>query len=299
MSARGKTGAHRHAAREATAAGMAQQILLAQLKLIESHAGRAARPCNVKATHDLRVAIRRFRTALRTFARFLPHRAATRLSLRLKTVNRQLGPVRDAQVWMGFLARAVTGFRRGDPDGWARCLREARASCRAREAEVESALGAIPFDALRALHARAGDGTMALPFLSRKLHRHYGHLLRYGRHPAIKSSERAHALRRRCRRARYLAEFAAPLAGPATGRLARRLKAVADALGDRHDAEVQSALLDAMTAPPAQLRHQVEARRKQAVRAFERAWARLGTRPFCETVQAEWRAAQKTKEGLP
>jgi len=97
--------------------------------------------------------------------------------------------------------------------------------------------------------------------------------------------EAAHRFRRRCRRARYLAEFATPALGHTADKLARRLKDVADALGDRHDAEVQLERLAVCGGAPDELVQIVKGRRREARRRFDKAWKRLFAPRFRKTVR--------------
>lgn len=52
--------------------------------------------------------------------------------------------------------------------------------------------------------------------------------------------EEVHALRRRCRRIRYLSEFAEPILGRSVHKLTQHLKGISTSLGKRHDADMQT-----------------------------------------------------------
>jgi CHAD domain-containing protein len=72
---------------------------------------------DVDAVHDMRVAIRRFRSALRIFQRHLPPDECERLIKRTRRLGRGLGAVRDADVHLevlrGALAQAADAEREG------------------------------------------------------------------------------------------------------------------------------------------------------------------------------------------
>jgi CHAD domain-containing protein len=55
---------------------------------------------DVDAVHDMRVASRRLREAMRMFAPLYPHQEFARWNARVKRVTRALGPVRDADVFI-------------------------------------------------------------------------------------------------------------------------------------------------------------------------------------------------------
>ena len=97
--------------------------------------------------------------------------------------------------------------------------------------------------------------------------------------------EEFHELRRLCRRARYGAEFLAPVSGAVVGELATRLKAVCDALGRLHDADLQTARLAARTRDDLpSLRAILCENRETALGDFKNAWKALRRREFRNAV---------------
>lgn len=84
------------------------------------------RDCRTSATvdaiHDLRVATRRLREALRLFSPWLPGEETRRLRRRLRQITRGLGPVRDQDVALEF----YTASRASGVAGWPRETDEAR-----------------------------------------------------------------------------------------------------------------------------------------------------------------------------
>jgi len=272
---------------------VARRVLGAQLRVIEVNVAKARRTPDAKAIHDLRMALRRFRTALRVFGECLPGASAKRLRTRLQGVNRRFGPLRDAQVWLG-VVRTAAG-RAPLPLAWAECVREAGRGCTVRGRAVDRVLRSAAFrDAREWVDRLEGDrgGDAARPFLARKVCHGYARLLRAGEAPDVTSDQEAHAFRRRCRRVRYLSEFAEPILGGGVPRLSARLKKVADALGDRHDAEVHAGLLKRMKSPPAALLAVVVRRRHAAQQDFRSAWRRLTAARFQKNIVAELRAAE-------
>jgi len=64
---------------------------------------------DVRATHDMRVALRRLRTAQETFAEALRNKRARRFAQATRRVSRRLAPVRDADVHLAALRAALGG----------------------------------------------------------------------------------------------------------------------------------------------------------------------------------------------
>ncbi len=99
---------------------------------------------DVEATHDMRVAIRRLRTAMSTFqgafpkGRFTEYREATR------RVGRRLGAVRDADVHLAVLRAALAGATEAEAPGIAYAIETLGA--RRRRSLAEFAIEYSQFD---------------------------------------------------------------------------------------------------------------------------------------------------------
>jgi triphosphatase len=188
--------------------------------------------------HQLRVGLRRLRTALRELAPLAPPLADAALQAPLADAFAKLGVLRDDAT----VAQAVR------PQ-----LEAAHAPLLAwPAADVDADPGAIVRDdalqrALLALLALAhGDGGDAPPHDATRQHlrRRLSKL-----HRAVLdapfdtlSIDAQHAVRKRLKRLRYLAEFVAPLhAGKAVQRYLKRLGAAQDALGRHNDVAVAAA----------------------------------------------------------
>lgn len=281
---------------ETPALAVVCDILCQQLAIIRYNTRLAIRTRGVEAIHDLRVAIRRFRTALHVFNPFLRETQADRISRQLRTVNRRLGPIRDAQVWNEFLTAQSQAVDASGSPPWERCLKYAGTSRLTRERAIAGILASPPHRVLlqqasrlvrtdiprahRRAHAVQGSH-----FLAGALLKTCVRLTRSYKVALSGNIEDAHRFRRRCRRARYLAEFACPVLGRMAGKLARRLKDVADALGDRHDAEVQLEHLIRCTDPPEKLLRTVKRFREKSLRQFDKAWKRLFAPRFMKALR--------------
>jgi len=198
--------------------------------------------------HDMRVATRRLRAALKLFAEALPVRA-DRFRQELKWVGTVLGEVRDLDVQLARLEEWGGHASAADRDA----LEELRVVLESEHAAARARLMAA-LDGARYERLVAGFGGMLrqgplrrspasrVPILAAApdlVGRRYRSVRRRGRRIDPDSSgEDYHALRIRTKRLRYAVEFVGPVYGKRARRLARRLVALQDLLGDHQDALV-------------------------------------------------------------
>jgi CHAD domain-containing protein len=88
---------------------LADRILHALARETREHAPAAMQGVDVKAVHDMRVAIRRLRSALTVFAPHYQRRPQHRAARAFRRLGRRLGAVRDADVHLGVLRSALAG----------------------------------------------------------------------------------------------------------------------------------------------------------------------------------------------
>ena len=81
------------------------------LRRLTIQVNRAAKSCDEKAVHDLRVSIRRLSRCLRVFSQFYPEESWKKIRRRLKTLMEAAGPVRDMDIAMEFLDEMGVGKR--------------------------------------------------------------------------------------------------------------------------------------------------------------------------------------------
>ena len=248
--------------------------------------------------HDLRVAMRRFRSALRMFRGPVRHTQAESLRAGIGDMSAALGPVRDSQVWLAFL----TGPKRQrctlDPD-WPAYLATQRADDDTHLDALRGVLNGESFSTLRRRMAcflrtdlvvlrDAADPHAYAPFAATRILALYGKITREKHRLADMQPEALHNLRKRCRQLRYWSEFAAPALDSLTGPLARRAKDLADALGDVHDRDMHLArrAADSRHALPA-LDGELALLRARAGRASVKAWSQLRRKAFRRDVLRE------------
>lgn len=195
--------------------------------------------------HDLRIAVRRTRTALKLCGDALPDGLAPRYAPQFKWLGDITTPTRDLDVYvLGFDSfggspdlepfRAYLERQRGIAQRkLARSLRSVRfgkllQSWRDRLAAVED----------------TGELTAGQLAAARIKHAHRRAVKRGSAITAESPAEALHDLRKRCKELRYLLEFFASLHDPAIHRgLIKDLKGLQDCLGEFQDNEVQASAI--------------------------------------------------------
>ncbi len=222
---------------------------------------------SAEGVHQMRVALRRMRTAFSLLGRDLPSPTMQGLSREAKWLAGELGPARG---WDVFLSDTLGAPGRlpapgADFDG----LRlAAEAPRQAGYAVMREAIGCtrtVRFEMqLSQWIARRGwrnevdrDGLAILAepaqaMAMRVLDRLHRKALKQGRRFKSLSAEQRHALRITLKKLRYATEFFLPLCAEpeAAGRFVARLSALQDALGRDHDAATTQPLLDEITLQP-------------------------------------------------
>jgi CHAD domain-containing protein len=212
-----------------------------------------------EGVHQMRVGLRRLRAALSLFRPFLPKEPATGLRAELRWLGRELGRVRDADVFAEETLEPL--FRRHADD---RALKRLREEARALREERQAALRAV-LDSRRATalvlgfarwlvgqqwreQALSEEGAQlfapARGFADEVLGRRHERALELGDDVAARTEAERHALRIRLKKLRYAAEFWSDLYPPRrVERYARRLARLQDDLGNLNDAACAEELL--------------------------------------------------------
>jgi CHAD domain-containing protein len=230
--------------------------------------------------HDMRVAVRRARAALRTYRSLLPRERSEPLRSELHWLAGLLGAVRDGHVLQSRLDHAIDKLPAEQIIGPVRNrIGERLAADRARDrAELAEALDGERYTALlRAFDAVVDDLTVddlaadelavedggprlteeALRRGTRKALHHADRLLGHAIHdgqpeaprlppPGVDADDRdvaLHEARKAYKRARYAVEVVTPAIGRGGRHLAKRLGELQDVLGDHQDSVVTARLL--------------------------------------------------------
>jgi inorganic triphosphatase YgiF len=167
-----------------------------------------------EAAHQLRVGLRRLRSALRAFRPLLDTPATRELEQHAREIGQRVGELRNADVLIENIYAPVAGLRRGQP-GFAE-LREALVSHRsAKRVEVRSALSGEQWSKLQlylalwpqTVRGNAGLETPVRDFAADALARAWKKAARRGAHLAALSLDERHEMRKALKTLRYMAEF--------------------------------------------------------------------------------------------
>ena len=263
----------------------ARRLLSVQYKIILADVDGAIVGDDIEHLHRIRVAIRRLRSVLRAFRKYLPDTGP--IEETLAWLGDVLGPARDLDVWVAFLhdneiAESLKGNRR-----WRSFVQHHEQVHRLQLPTVQRALRSARFHGLRRRMARLlrtqlpalvnGGTPVSLETLAaKKLRKELRSVNELGRLRHATSAEKLHRLRVALRRARYLGEFFEPVLGKNAGRLTRRLHQVEKPLAQIHDLDVGSALMQQSgPAAPRAFTAYLRARREHQQHLIELAWYRL------------------------
>jgi CHAD domain-containing protein len=228
-------------------------VLGALFDTIEANLPWTIRDVDTEFLHDLRVAVRRTRSVLKTAAGVLPASLTGRFRPEFKWLGDLTTPTRDLDVYLlgysSMAAKLVAGtaaelqpFRDHLERQRARAQRElARGLRSARFARLAGQWR----DALAQAAATPARRPAAGQLASRQIVKAHRRVITGGEAITAGSPPEAlHELRKRCKELRYLLEIFAPLHDPAQQwRAVNQLKALQDCLGEFQDTEVQQAEL--------------------------------------------------------
>ena len=209
--------------------------------------------------HQMRVAVRRLRSAIKVFQRAVGSPEVDAADAGLKMLAAKLGPTRD---WDVFVTETFAGVADAFPHEkhLKRLLTAAERRRRTCHAELRAFLTSSEFHRLGialACLANGGEWQDTLEpaeqaelassldeFAARVLSRRLKRLLQVEGDLADLEPDALHAVRLRAKRLRYAAEVFAPLyAGKGTGRYLRRLAELQDRIGALNDVTVATGLL--------------------------------------------------------
>jgi inorganic triphosphatase YgiF len=230
-----------HFPRHASGREVAAAVVAACLNQVLPNASDVAAGCTVEETiHQLRVGLRRLRTALQELEALAggwgDQGEASKAVL--ASVFCELGQHRDRGYLLGKLQGQIE-VAGGPPVDWQGALGTLASPAEVVRAPAfqQALLGLIGFvHTAPGEAASAPDDTAPKKFLRRRLARLHQQVLAQGRQFTALPEAEQHALRKRLKRLRYLAEFAQPLfARRKAAAYLAALKPLQDALGIYHD----------------------------------------------------------------
>jgi CHAD domain-containing protein len=277
------------------------------LRMIRHEPGTRAGE-DIEELHDMRVATRRMRAAMRVFGDFFEPEAITSFNKGIRRVTRALGPVRDLDVFEEkaghYLGRLPEAAKNGlDPllETWRKERKGAREKMIAflesdRYKKFKREFG--EFLQIEGAGARPIPRDRPVPYQVR----HVAPRLIYTRYETVRAYETIlhdaqiemlHALRIDCKYLRYTLEFLREVLGPEGEAVIKEVKVMQDHLGDLNDADVAIHLLNEFLRDwdategnvPLSQRRSVEgvvtylaarhAEKHRLLTTFPEAWARL------------------------
>ena len=276
---------------------------------------------DAEALHDMRVAVRRMRAALRVFAGAIPSRRRMALARELRWLGDALGAVRDLDVSLLHLRaeaqRLEPALRQATVLYEGALLRRRERARRVMLRALDSARYRRLAEGLRrrldapAPARPAPEACEPAPRVAvRAVRKALGKVLKMGRAlPPDAPDEALHRLRIACKRLRYACEFFGDLLGAPAAEFAARVKEVQDVLGAHQDAVVFGAALsdtsvrvrargDVMRRLYLALgtmaaRHEVRA--EETRREFLRMWRRFDRRRTRKALKAALRDAESDR----
>jgi CHAD domain-containing protein/CYTH domain-containing protein len=206
---------------------------------------------DTEALHDFRVAIRRLRSLLRAYGRWLGRAGAKKVRRRLRDLGKATNAGRDAEVQLEWLEAQREALARGERTGLNWLMKRLRATKRESYTAARRQVRAEFQHAADLLAKRLTGGDPADPpfreTFALLLQQHAADLeTRLGAIRGPDDEEDAHQARISAKRLRYLLE---PLRREAEGvkALVTRLKSLQDVLGELHDMHVlETTLLDSI-----------------------------------------------------
>lgn len=276
-----------------------RRLAYVQYKIIRANEAGAKDGDQPEPLHDLRVAMRRFRTLLKLFRKPLRETWGADIDGRLAAVADALGPPRDYDVWMARVREMASQRDVSRSRVWKRYVPLQEQFGAKHRAQVRQVLNGARYKNLMQeiaylLRIQLSELTKEAktkpvePYVAKRLlnlsRRIYASDIPGGSWEV----EEFHALRKQCRRGRYMSEFFGPVLGPRTRRWGKTLKKVADVLGDLHDADVELERVAYEAVPaPRDLVAALKAEREEALHGVDAAWTRLKDEPFFQKLQRE------------
>lgn len=270
-----------------------------QFKIMRSHEDGAKAGKDPSHLHDLRVALRRLRSILRLFRKPLRETWADDIDQRLAAVGDALGPARDFDVWMERV-RALAAQRDVSRSRvWKRYLAHQGQRVEPHRIVVRQVLTGARYRNLMQeltyfLRTQLSELTKERkdepvePYVAKRLLRLSRRIVASEIPGGAWETEDFHEFRKECRRGRYMAEHFGSVLGPVTRRWGKRLKRMADALGDLHDADVELERMAYETVPaPRELMSALKAQRAGALRDVDAAWEEVKDEAFFRKLKKE------------
>ncbi|NGZ25978.1 MAG: CHAD domain-containing protein [Magnetococcales bacterium] len=237
------------------------RILVKNLDYVEQWEAASHKGEDIEGVHQMRVGLRRLRSALSVFRRAIPREISAAIGEEMRWAASALGPARDLDVFLTEGLAAVEGKAPGMEAGTAKLRAIAEIE---REEAYKAVREMIDSDRYKTFKAEVrrwaaekGWRTAELPpecakmldgdinrFAAKVLTKQVNRTLADGLHIAQMPAEELHQLRIDCKKVRYATEFFTPLFNAkAMGEFVLRLKDLQGLLGTLNDVTVTHGLM--------------------------------------------------------
>jgi len=276
----------------------ARKLVCILIRLADDNVEGSIMGVDPECLHDLRVALRRTKAALRFFNPVLRETTAVELQESISRVCDRLSIARDSQVWIQFLGEFEKGNFGTGRAAWEdyfhlqqskneQCLDELRWFLQSddfrRPFHQVSFFARVEVPRLERERGRNMEELKA--FISRRLFRGFKRMPRPDKSFRAMSMEEIHEFRRKCRRVRYAAEFASPALGRRALMVERKLKELTDHLGTIHDMDVYLQMYPGSSLEISTgLRRHLDSERRKAIRKAASVWKEVSSDSFRRTV---------------
>jgi len=207
---------------------------------------------DIEGVHQMRVGLRRMRSALNLFQPAIPRKLSRPLSKEMRWAARALDRARDLDV---YITENFPGKGNKHQQKMQRIARRHRDEAYSRVRNIVQSKRYQSFNSefnhwldTKAWREQLSEDKQKVllseitPFACRVLEEHQGDVLGAGKEIEKLDSEALHRLRIECKKLRYAAEFFAPLYGERMKDFTGHLKALQDLLGTLHDTAILSGL---------------------------------------------------------
>ena len=242
--------------------GQKQTVEEAFTKIIQSDMARVSawEPIafdgkDIEGVHQMRVALRRMRSAFTVFRPAIPKKISTDISQEMRWAAHQLDHARDIDV---YIDENLTNHGKKQPHGGKRMLKLARKDKKNTYDQVRKFIHGRRYNRLKkqvtnwvdnrewrdelSKKERRSLGRKVKPFAAQVLENHRTQVLTTGKNIQALDDDALHQLRIDCKKLRYATEFFSPVFGKSMTAFTKQLKELQDILGILHDTAVMSGL---------------------------------------------------------
>lgn len=229
-----------------------EHILRKTLTVVEEWEPVALAGEDVEGVHEVRVGLRRMRSALTLFDSAIPRRVTRPLAKEMRWAAKALDRARDLDVYIAENLpsagrKAETKMRdiamKHREEAYSRVRRLVQGKrYEGFKDELTHWLDTRGWRAELSAQERKGLQRKVTPFASQVLEQHRAQVLEHGKEIDKLDSEALHQLRIVCKKLRYATEFFAPLYAQRMTGFTKHLKALQDLLGTLHDTAVMTGL---------------------------------------------------------